>query len=396
MLSRLINFLRACWRPLSDRSARNSSDVGGKQEGLLWYKDTGQHLKGEYSMAVVQANTLLEDQSQIESGCLSLLDSGPYGTFIGVYDGHGGPETSRYINDHLFPNLKRFTSEQQSISVDVIRKAFQATEEGFLSLVTKQWPIKPQIAAVGSCCLVGVICGGTLYIANLGDSRAVMGKLVKATGEVIAIQLSAEHNASIESVRQELHSLHPDDPQIVVLKHNVWRVKGLIQISRSIGDVYLKKAEFNREPLFAKFRLRQPFKRPILSSEPSISVHELQPDDQFLIFASDGLWEHLSNQDAVDLVQKHPRSGSAKRLVKAALLEAAKKREMRYSDLKKIERGVRRHFHDDITVVVVFLDSNLVSRASSLKGPTVSLRGGGVHLPAKTLAPYSTVTETTT
>jgi pyruvate dehydrogenase phosphatase len=343
-------------------------------------------------MAVVQANTLLEDQSQIESGCLSLLDSGPYGTFVGVYDGHGGPETSRYINDHLFPNLKRFTSEQQSISVDVIRKAFQATEEGFLSLVTKQWPIKPYIAAVGSCCLVGVICGGTLYIANLGDSRAVMGKLVKATGKVVASQLSVEHNASIESVREELHSLHPDDPQIVVLKHNVWRVKGLIQVSRSIGDVYLKKAEFNREPLLAKFRLRQPFKRPILSSEPSISVHELQSDDQFLIFASDGLWEHLSNQDAVDLIQNHPPAGSAKRLVKAALLEAAKKREMRYADLKKIERGVRRFFHDDITVVVVFLDSKLVSRASTLKGPTVSLRGGGVHLPAKTLAPYSTAT----
>ncbi|KAI8021231.1 putative protein phosphatase 2C 46 [Camellia lanceoleosa] len=51
----------------------------------------------------------------------------------------------------------------------------------------------------------------------------------RATGEVLAIQLSTEHNASIESVRQELHSLHPDDPHIVVLKHNVWRVKGLIQ-----------------------------------------------------------------------------------------------------------------------------------------------------------------------
>lgn len=124
-----------------------------------------------------------------------------------------------------------FTSEQQSVSADVIRKAFQATEDGFLSLVTKQWPIKPQIAAVGSCCLVGVICGGTLYIANLGDSRAVMGKLVKATGKVVATQLSVEHNASIESVREELHSLHPDDPQIVVLKHNVWRVKGIIQVS---------------------------------------------------------------------------------------------------------------------------------------------------------------------
>lgn len=117
------------------------------------------------------------------------------------------------------------------MSVDVIRKAFQATEEGVIAQVSKQWSMRPQIAAVGSCCLVGVICGGTLYIANLGDSRAVLGRVVKATGEVLSVQLSAEHNASIESVRQELRALHPDDPQIVVLKHNVWRVKGLIQVS---------------------------------------------------------------------------------------------------------------------------------------------------------------------
>ncbi|TYI01362.1 hypothetical protein ES332_A11G195400v1 [Gossypium tomentosum] len=387
MLSRLVNFLRACWWPSLDRYAHKGSDASGWQDGLLWYKDNGQHFNGEFSMAVVQANNLLEDQSQIESGSLSTLESGPYGTFVGIYDGHGGPETSRYINDYLFQHLKRFTTEQQSMSVDVIKKAYQATEDGFFSLVTKQWPINPQIAAVGSCCLVGVVCNGTLYIANVGDSRAVLGRLVKATGEVLAIQLSSEHNVAIESVRQEMHSLHPDDSHIVVLKHNVWRVKGLIQISRSIGDVYLKKAEFNREPLYQKFRLRQPFRMPILSSEPSVSMHELQPHDQFLIFASDGLWEHLSNQVAVDIVQNHPRNGSARRLVKVALQEAAKKREMRYSDLKKIDRGVRRHFHDDITVIVVFLDSNLVSRASSAKGPSLSLRGGGIKLPAKTKAP---------
>lgn len=396
MLSRLINFLRACWRPSSERYVHTNSDAAGRQDGLLWYKDTGQHLGGEFSMAVVQANNLLEDQSQIESGPLSTLETGPYGTFVGVYDGHGGPETSRYINDNLFQHLKRFTSEQQSMSMDVIKKAYQATEEGFFSLVTKQWPMKPQIAAVGSCCLVGVICGGTLYIANLGDSRAVLGRLVKATGEVLAVQLSSEHNVGIEAVRQEMHSMHPEDSHIVVLKHNVWRVKGLIQISRSIGDVYLKKAEYNREPLYAKFRLREPFEKPILSSEPSISEHQLQPHDQFLIFASDGLWEHLSNQEAVDIVQNHPRSGSARRLVKAALQEAAKKREMRYSDLKKIDRGVRRHFHDDITVIVVYLDTNLVSQASSVKGPSVSVRGGGVNLPAKTLAPCATPEELNT
>ena len=71
--------------------------------------------------------------------------------------------------------LAGFTSEQKSMSVDAIRKAFQATEEGFHSLVTNQWHMKPRIAAVGSCCLVGVICIGTLFIANLSDSHAVWG-----------------------------------------------------------------------------------------------------------------------------------------------------------------------------------------------------------------------------
>lgn len=68
--------------------------------------------------------------------------------------------------------------------------------------------------------------------------------------------------------------------------------------------------------------------------------------------------------------------GIAKKLVKAALREAAKKREMRYSDLKKIDRGVRRHFHDDITVIVLFLDSHLISR-SFWRGPSLSIKGGG-------------------
>ncbi|KAL9238416.1 hypothetical protein vseg_012840 [Gypsophila vaccaria] len=388
MLSRFMNFLKGCFCPISDPSIHAGSDSTGRKEGLLWYKDTGQHVTGEFSMAVVQANSLLEDQSQLESGSLSSFDSGPCGTFVGVYDGHGGPETSRYINDHLFRHLRRFASEHQCISADVIRKAVQATEDGFLSVVSKNWPIKPQIAAVGSCCLLGVICSGTLYVANVGDSRAVLGRLVNATGEIVAVQLSTEHNASLEEVRQELRAGHPDDPQIVVLKHNVWRVKGIIQVSRSIGDVYLKRAEYNREPLYSKFRLRDPMKRPILSSEPSISVVELQPHDQFVIFASDGLWEHLTNQQAVDIVQSSPRNGSARKLVKTALQEAAKKREMRYSDLKKIDRGVRRHFHDDITVIVLFLDSDLISQASTeSKGPSVSIRGGGVTLPSNILAP---------
>lgn len=61
-------------------------------------------------------------------------------------------------------------------------------------------------------------------------------------------------------------------------------------------------------PLLPKFRLPEPFEKPILLAEPSILVQKLFPEDQFLIFASDGLWEHLSNQEAVDLVNSSPRN----------------------------------------------------------------------------------------
>lgn len=96
-----------CFKPSggSDNSANSAEDFG-RVDGLLWYKDLGQHVGGEFSMAVIQANSLLEDYSQLESGPLSSLESGPQGTFVGIYDGHGGPEAARFVNDRLFENIK--------------------------------------------------------------------------------------------------------------------------------------------------------------------------------------------------------------------------------------------------------------------------------------------------
>ncbi|KAH0912721.1 LOW QUALITY PROTEIN: hypothetical protein HID58_036042, partial [Brassica napus] len=67
-------------------------------------------------------------------------------------------------------------------------------------------------------------------------------------------------------------------------------------ISRSIRD----------ETIDTKYKLRETMKRPIL--KPSITQHELQPQDQFLIFASDRLWEQLTYQEVVDIVQNHSRN----------------------------------------------------------------------------------------
>lgn len=131
--------------------------------------------------------------------------------------------------------MAEFASEEGGLSEQVIKKAFSATEEEFLHLVKQSWTKRPQIASVGSCCLLGAISKGVLYVANLGDSRAVLGR--KAFGEqgnwapVVAERLSTDHNVAVEEVRKEVEALHPDDAHIVVCTRGVWRIKGIIQVT---------------------------------------------------------------------------------------------------------------------------------------------------------------------
>ncbi|KAJ4967344.1 hypothetical protein NE237_019193 [Protea cynaroides] len=352
--------LRSCCIPLERCFGRKDDD------GLLWHMDLKPHASGDFSIAVVQANSSLEDQSQVFTS--------PCATYVGIYDGHGGPEASRFINSHLLPHLQKFATEQGGLSADVIKKAFDATEEEFLHLVKRLWPARPQIASVGSCCLVGAISNDVLYVANLGDSRAVLGRRASEGRRiaVVAERLSTDHNVAVEEVRKEVEALHPDDAHIVVNSRGVWRIKGIIQVSRSIGDIYLKKPEFNRDPFFQQFGYPGiPLKRPVMTAEPSIQIRKLKPHDLFLIFASDGLWEQLSDEAAVEIVFNNPRAGIAKRLVNAALQEAAKKKEMKYDEITRVEKGTRRRYHDDITVIVIYLHHVQGSSSGRFKYGTV-------------------------
>lgn len=66
-------------------------------DGLLWHTDLKPHSSGDFSIAVVQANDSLEDQGQVLASSSA--------TYFGVFDGHGGPEASRFVNARLFAHL---------------------------------------------------------------------------------------------------------------------------------------------------------------------------------------------------------------------------------------------------------------------------------------------------
>lgn len=98
---------------------------------------------------------------------------------------------------------------------------------------------------------------------------------------------------------------------LIGVAYSYWRFSCLLkiyyQVCRAIGDAYLKHSEFVVDPALERFRIREPIRnQPVISAQPAVYSRILQRHDQFIIFASDGLWDNLSNQEAVEIVHKYP------------------------------------------------------------------------------------------
>ncbi|XP_045796071.1 probable protein phosphatase 2C 25 [Trifolium pratense] len=201
-------------------------------------------------------------------------------------------------------------------------------EELFMTDVEEGNQQQPELALVGSSCLFCIVWRGSLYIANVGDSRAVMGYLDPFNRFNIR-QLVEDHNARNRNrhIKKELEKLHPKDPTTVTYNFDAWRVRGISEISSCIRNAYLKRAPFT---LTSSFRVPQSelapsdFSQPLLSAEPAISSRVLNDVDKFIIFGSGGLWKLLSNWQAAEIVHTNPRDGIAKRILMTALQIAAK------------------------------------------------------------------------
>ncbi|KAK7272419.1 hypothetical protein RJT34_29000 [Clitoria ternatea] len=172
---------------ISDSDDEGSSS-SSNADPFVWRRGLDKHSSGEFLVAVVQANGVIKDHSQFEIGSDAF--------FVGVYDGHGGPDASQYVSNNLFQNLISRAQDDMNISEETIRSAFAATEDGFMTVVRRGFEIKPMIAEVGSCVLVGVIWKGSLYPASCVETYTT-----GSSNKINAEQLTSNHKASREEIR---------------------------------------------------------------------------------------------------------------------------------------------------------------------------------------------------
>jgi serine/threonine protein phosphatase PrpC len=72
-------------------------DVLGNDDRRAWFTELERHRMGEFSMAAYQANSVMEDYSQVEVSDNSL--------FVGIYDGHDGTNAAKFISNDIYQEL---------------------------------------------------------------------------------------------------------------------------------------------------------------------------------------------------------------------------------------------------------------------------------------------------
>eukprot|EP00617_Octactis_speculum_P013108 CAMPEP_0185755476 /NCGR_PEP_ID=MMETSP1174-20130828/13967_1 /TAXON_ID=35687 /ORGANISM="Dictyocha speculum, Strain CCMP1381" /LENGTH=332 /DNA_ID=CAMNT_0028434037 /DNA_START=218 /DNA_END=1216 /DNA_ORIENTATION=+ len=295
------------------------------------------------------------------------------GCFAAVYDGHGGYLVSRYLKANLFNQMCAVLNKDGENGLDddtapaKVRKALVTS----LAKVERDVVNVPAWNEQGSTVAAAVVVDGdasgskVVVTANIGDSRIVLSRLGTA------VELTEDHKpnapAEVDRIQRlggtvKWHGFLNNDGTPMA-GTGVYRVNGNLAVSRAVGDASEK---------------------PYISAKPDILFHELEAEkDQFIIIATDGLWDVMSSEEAVryvhtimagalgglrqgtsfgggiplDRIVQHRISENAARhphsdrsMIRATM--ASRKRKIsRYL----AEEAMRRGTSDNITVIVLWL-----------------------------------------
>jgi pyruvate dehydrogenase phosphatase len=402
-------------KPTEDRAAvaRATIEVDSNSPYCQWHKNkklnTGDTDSGNNN-----------EKEKVEEGLRDYVDGENYDEHVDIYcvfDGHGGYQVADYASEMLIPHVINFLRDSHPSTatdpkyinndvdpnvrfIDSLKQSFQRVERDLIGALKPAFELGfGNVARVGACALVAILKDNECWVANAGDCACVLGS-INGDRLTSATILSNEHNCKHAAEKDRLKESHPDEMIAGLVRcksSSSCYVKGHLQPTRSLGDLYLKYGEFRpgldqnsallpytqKDPARSR-RVRSPFSPPYILSEPEVQHITLTDNDDFLILASDGLWDEMTPQEAVHHLYQWKRSREGKAiltassrrqeqdtqneqqqkeallspsdyLIRKALEHAANEAGQNFDLVRNIPQGKRRQIHDDITVVVVEL-----------------------------------------
>ncbi|KAL4486880.1 hypothetical protein ABPG72_009644 [Tetrahymena utriculariae] len=200
----------------------------------------------------------------------SVYISYPNLQFYGVFDGHGNDTIANYLKNNLFQAILSHPSFFSNVQ-EAITSTFMSLDEYFQE--------SQEFQGSGCVCVCALIVNGNLYVANLGDCRAVIFDKFGNSRD-----LSFDHTPSNRK----------DEVERIISKNGFClrsgsqlRVSGELNVTRAFGDKRYK---------------------PFIIAEPEIIVYdiysllsEFEFREVFLVLASDGLWHDYNINTASEL-----------------------------------------------------------------------------------------------
>ncbi|PSR92473.1 Protein like [Actinidia chinensis var. chinensis] len=198
--------------------------------------------------------------------------------FYAVFDGHGGSNAAAaFVKENAMRLFFEDANLPQASDIDELflemlegshRKAFLLADQALAEECSV--PV-----SCGTTALTALILGRHLIVANAGDCRAVLCR------KGVAVQMSQDHRPSYSQERERVEMLGG------YIEYGY--LNGDLAVTRALGDWYMKFPLGSASPLTA---------------EPEVQQIMLTEDDEFLIVACDGIWDVMSNEDAVSLVRR--------------------------------------------------------------------------------------------
>ena len=259
--------------------------------------------------------------------------------YMGVCDGHGyyGHEVSGFIKENLPMHLNHSIKQKK---LDILKDDLSSTIKECFILENQNLLNNHQIESdlSGTTCISVIYTPQKLIIANIGDSRCILGKYNIKEDKFISENLSRDHKPTIPEeaerilkVGGRLHPMRDEDGEFVGPLRVYMKDKEMpgLAMTRSFGDYFGSTAG--------------------TISEPEVTEHFFKEEDKFIVIASDGLYEFIESEEVVKFVGEYYKKNDIVGCCEFLYKESCRRW------LNEEEDNI-----DDITIIVVFFEDKYV------------------------------------